>query len=256
MLRFTADDNGTATIKVEMVKGEEVLASDTCDVTVFVSDTKVVEFVEETFTGYVIHYTDGTTKDLSKTRSVEFNLDFDALISPNGLKSTFDELASFFDKLTEKRLAAKRAQSDSQAQDDSSQVESGSSWIESDDSTESTEAPIIYGGGSGRDGVGIVSIEKTGSKDNLDTYTISYSDGTTSTFIVTNGVDGHTPVITIGDNGNWFIDGVDTGKVAVPKTANTLSIVAISSSGITLAGLIYLLFRNRKLEALLMGKKK
>ena len=112
---------------------------------------------------------------------------------------------------------------------------------------------ILYSGG--KDGVGIVSIEKTGTKDNVDTYTINYSDGTTSTFIVTNGVDGHTPVITIGDNGNWFIDGVDTGKVAVPKTANILSIVAISSSGITLAGLIYLLFRNRKLEAILMGKK-
>ena len=26
------------------------------------------------------------------------------------------------------------------------------------------------------------------------------------------GVDGHSPVVTIGDNGNWFIDGVDTGK--------------------------------------------
>ena len=26
------------------------------------------------------------------------------------------------------------------------------------------------------------------------------------------GKDGHTPEITIGDNGNWFIDGVDTGK--------------------------------------------
>jgi hypothetical protein len=28
------------------------------------------------------------------------------------------------------------------------------------------------------------------------------------------GQDGHSPVVTIGDNGNWFIDGVDTGKSA------------------------------------------
>ncbi len=29
-----------------------------------------------------------------------------------------------------------------------------------------------------------------------------------------NGEDGHTPVITIGENGNWYVDGVDTGKKA------------------------------------------
>ena len=28
------------------------------------------------------------------------------------------------------------------------------------------------------------------------------------------GDDGHSPVITIGDNGNWFIDGTDTGKAS------------------------------------------
>ena len=31
------------------------------------------------------------------------------------------------------------------------------------------------------------------------------------------GADGHTPEITIGDNGNWFVDGKDTGKQAVGK---------------------------------------
>ncbi len=29
------------------------------------------------------------------------------------------------------------------------------------------------------------------------------------------GRDGVSPTVTIGDNGNWFIDGVDTGKKAV-----------------------------------------
>ena len=64
----------------------------------------------------------------------------------------------------------------------------------------------------------VVSIEKTGSVDNVDTYTITYSDGTTQTFTVTNGgiqgepgEDGETPVITIGSNGHWYINGVDTG---------------------------------------------
>ena len=34
----------------------------------------------------------------------------------------------------------------------------------------------------------------------------------------TNGSDGHSPEITIGENGNWFIDGVDTGKSSRGET--------------------------------------
>jgi hypothetical protein len=41
-------------------------------------------------------------------------------------------------------------------------------------------------------------------------WKIVFSDGTE--MLVDNGSDGHTPVITIGENGNWYIDGVDTGK--------------------------------------------
>lgn len=81
-------------------------------------------------------------------------------------------------------------------------------------------------GTDGEDGVSVVSIVKTSSQGLVDTYTITYSDGTTSTFIVTNGKDGetgvqgkagengHTPVITVGANGNWLVDGVDTGVAA------------------------------------------
>ncbi len=80
-------------------------------------------------------------------------------------------------------------------------------------------------GQDGEDGRSIVSIKLTSSEGNIDTYTITYSDGTTSTFTITNGQngatgeqgiqgepgkDGHTPTITIGENGNWFVDGKDT----------------------------------------------
>lgn len=41
-------------------------------------------------------------------------------------------------------------------------------------------------------------------------YKIVFSNGTE--MLIKNGEDGHTAVITIGDNGNWYIDGVDTGK--------------------------------------------
>ena len=40
------------------------------------------------------------------------------------------------------------------------------------------------------DGVGIVGIEKTSSSGNVDTYTVTYTDGSTFTFEVTNGEDG------------------------------------------------------------------
>ncbi len=81
-------------------------------------------------------------------------------------------------------------------------------------------------GEKGEDGKGIVSISKTSTEGFTDIYLILYTDGTTSFFTVTNGEqgiqgiqgnpgdDGHTPVITIGANGNWFIDGADTTKPA------------------------------------------
>ena len=45
-------------------------------------------------------------------------------------------------------------------------------------------------GTDGKDGISIVSVEKTDSKGLTDTYTITYSDGKTTTFTVTNGKDG------------------------------------------------------------------
>ena len=78
-------------------------------------------------------------------------------------------------------------------------------------------------GPKGEDGRGIVSIEKTSTSENVDTYTITYSDDTTSTFVVVNGTNGEqglqgipgdTPTVEIGENGHWFIDGVDSNVVA------------------------------------------
>ena len=75
-------------------------------------------------------------------------------------------------------------------------------------------------GADGKDGISIVSVEKTDSKGLTDTYTITYSDGKTTTFTVTNGkdgvdgsdgedgTDGETPHI--GENGNWWIGSTDT----------------------------------------------
>ncbi len=81
-------------------------------------------------------------------------------------------------------------------------------------------------GQKGKDGVSIQNIEKTSTSGSVDTYTITYSDGSTSTFKVTNGVDGNqgiqgekgedgrTPTISISEDGYWVIDGVKSTVLA------------------------------------------
>lgn len=100
--------------------------------------------------------------------------------------------------------------------------ENGNWIIDGEDTGISAIGQDGVDGVDGEDGVSIVSIEKTSSEGLIDTYTITYSDNTTSTFTVVNGEkgeqgiqgepgkDGHTPEIKIGENGNWVIDNIDT----------------------------------------------
>ena len=103
-------------------------------------------------------------------------------------------------------------------------------------------------GDTGADGVGIAKIEKTATNGNVDTYTITLTNGKTYTFTVTNGKDGAdgkdgtdgkdgengkdglTPFI--GENGNWWIGDSDTGVKAVAeqtaqKGTDTITVVSI-----------------------------
>lgn len=79
----------------------------------------------------------------------------------------------------------------------------------------------------GQNGVGIVSITKTATNGNVDTYTITYSNNTTSTFTVTNGDKGDTGEK--GDKGDTGEKGDkgDTGK----DGKNGVSIVKIKKTG-------------------------
>lgn len=64
----------------------------------------------------------------------------------------------------------------------------------------------------GEAGVGIASIDKTGTSGLVDTYTITYTDGNTDAFNVTNGADG-----AAGENGNkWYIGTTISGKSSNP----------------------------------------
>ena len=66
-------------------------------------------------------------------------------------------------------------------------------------------------GTNGTDGNGIASITKTGTAGLVDTYTITYTDNTTSTFTVTNGADGQQG--TPGTNGQGVPTGGTAGQV-------------------------------------------
>lgn len=101
---------------------------------------------------------------------------------------------------------------------------------------------LVAKGETGSDGRGIASIEKTGTSGNVDTYTITYTDETTSTFTVTNGTDGQdgsdglTPEID-PDTKHWMIGGSDTGVVAEAKLeGETAEITEVADNIATLSG--------------------
>lgn len=65
-----------------------------------------------------------------------------------------------------------------------------------------THTVDVLDGENGDVGRGIASVQKTGTAGLVDTYTITYTDSTTSTFTVTNGqngTDGISPSITVTD---------------------------------------------------------
>ena len=75
-------------------------------------------------------------------------------------------------------------------------------------------------GDKGDTGKGITSVIQSGVSGNEVTYTIIYSDGSTSNFVVKNGVDGHSPKVSIDFDGYWCIDGVSIGVKAKGDTGD------------------------------------
>jgi hypothetical protein len=91
-------------------------------------------------------------------------------------------------------------------------------------------------GSNGIDGAGVEEIKYKRSEGLVDTYEITYTDDRQPTyFTVTNG---KTPEITIGDNGNWYIDGKDTdvkaqGEDGVSPTVEIFEITGGTRVAIT-----------------------
>lgn len=80
--------------------------------------------------------------------------------------------------------------------------------------------------------IGISSIEKTYTNGLVDTYTMTFTDESTFIFTITNGKDGHSPVITI-QGGYWYIDGKSTGVKAEGKDGNNAEAPVQSVNGQT-----------------------
>ena len=82
-------------------------------------------------------------------------------------------------------------------------------------------------GANGQDGVngrGIASIEKTSTSGLVDTYTITYTDDTTSTYNVTNGKDaqsgGELSITLNGETKNQVDGNIDLGNLVDENTYN------------------------------------
>ena len=88
-------------------------------------------------------------------------------------------------------------------------------------------------GETGETGVGIKSITKTSSINNVDTYTITFTDNSTKTFTVTNGTNGAngtnglTPYI--GQNGNWFVGTTDLQVKAAGTAGKSAYEIAVEN---------------------------
>ena len=76
-------------------------------------------------------------------------------------------------------------------------------------------------GRNGRDGRGIVSVERTARNGIIDTYTITYSDGTTSTFTVTNGTSTKEQSTIIHTSNDHIIDNSIPSDQNSDHTINT-----------------------------------
>ena len=89
-------------------------------------------------------------------------------------------------------------------------------------------------GATGATGNGIYSIAKTGSQGLVDTYTITFTDGTTTTYQVTNGADGSGSVSTVNNvqpiGGNVTLHPADIGAMDA-MTGTTSQYIGFDSSG-------------------------
>lgn len=148
----------------------------------------------------------------------------------------------------------------------------GASGSDGSDGSDGADGLNGTSGLNGADGIGISAIEKTATSGNVDTYTITFTNGETTAFTVTNGKDGAGITEgTINEDGELVFtltDGTElnmgqlsaitdgaipaNGSVLFGKTgANTVIIIAIAVAAIALLshlGWLIPLLRRKKGE--------
>ena len=85
----------------------------------------------------------------------------------------------------------------------------------------------------GSDGNGIASIEKTSTTGLVDTYTITFTDGTTFDFTVTNGEDGSADIVTSWEStlSDEKVPSEKLTKETLDTKANSSSLSTVATSG-------------------------
>lgn len=87
---------------------------------------------------------------------------------------------------------------------------------------------------TGATGNGIATIAKTGTTDNVDTYTITFDDGTTTTFTVKNANVANTTNILIGDGNGNAVDSGISASVVLDANLNTLTAVKTTGNPVNI----------------------
>ena len=162
------------------------------------NDGRSVVFISRTYSSeyevlYTIYYSDGTTSTFTIVNGINGEVGAQGIQGPDGYTPDVAIGAN------------------------------GNWFVDGDDTGLPATGPK---GPQGDPGVGVVSIEMTSADEEGCYYTITYTDGTSATFMIPlgangargatgiKGPDGHTPIVTIGTNGNWYVDGSDTGVAA------------------------------------------
>ena len=214
--------------------------------TIYAKFTAAVAKIEKTGTSglvdtYTITFTDGSTKTFEITngadgKTAEFRVEGGKLQFKYTADDTWNDLINIADLKGQDGQNGITPQFMVENGNLLVSYDNGASWtnlgsIKGDTGATGPQGPQGPQGETGATGNGISKIEKTSTEGLVDTYTITYTNGTTTTFTVTNGekgdkgdqgiqgiqgvpgADGHTPVITI-QNGYWYIDSVNTNQAA------------------------------------------
>ena len=136
---------------------------------------------------YTINYTDGTTSTFTVTNGLDgtaaaagIGIDSIAKTGTNGLVDTYT--VTYTDGTTSTFTVTNGAAG--------AQGPAGPQGVQGETGPQGPIGPAGFNGTNGADGRGIQSISGPVTNGLSDTYTINYTDGTTSTFTVTNGAAG------------------------------------------------------------------